>query len=77
MNIVAADDTRPEIRKLAEDILSHLDLDLFEEAKAAAIREKHETISEEDYLDVWLILDAPTRRAWKEYLILAGAWTHC
>ena len=66
--ILATDEADEPTRALAAEILELLGRDVWEEERARLIHERHEGIGEEEYMAVWTILDAPTRRAWKEYV---------
>lgn len=56
---------------LADEFQELLEADVYEEVKANLIYAKHCDIGQDDYIAVWLVLDAPTRRAWKGFITMS------
>lgn len=57
--------------ELKDEMHELLEADVYEETKASLIYAKHCDIGQEDYRAVWLVLDAPTRRAWKGFITMS------
>jgi len=71
--IVASDEVDPRLTRIASAMWAICCEDRSEDAIALMVFEYQESLSQEDLLGVWELLDARQRSAWKAYLTHAKA----